>query len=140
MNNSSRNQIEQRLTSELRRIEAPYRQALQIVESLPGETTPGYTEISECLSRLQPVMEHIHHVEGNLAPLRRQWIALSVRPGQELRTTLDLHEQLLQGLIRRIDHMEQQLARQRQTLLPQVDAEQRRQRMKRAYGGSPVAR
>jgi hypothetical protein len=137
LNSSARHQhqIEQRLTSELRRIEGPYRHALQIVESLPSESAPGYAEISECLSRLQPVMEHINHIEAALAPLRREWIALSARPGEDLRTTLDVHEQLLQGLIRRIDRMEQQLAQQRQTLLPAVDAEQRRQRMKRAYGG-----
>lgn len=133
MTNSPSHSIEQQLLNELTRAEDPYRRALEIVRDLPDESAPGYEEISDCLVRLQPVMEHINAIEVTLAPLRREWHALELRPGAGLRSTLDLHESLLRELIERINRMEHQLAQARQALAPAVDNHVLRQRMQRAY-------
>ena len=133
MRTSTRAQIEEQLTCELRRVEAPYRQALEIVESVSRHAASGYDEIFACLSRLQPVMQHINHVEAILSPVRGQWLALAVRPGVELRSILDVHETLLRALIDGVGRLEQQLSQARQKMLPEVDAAVQRQRMRRAY-------
>lgn len=134
MINSQQHPIERELTSELSSAEAPYRRALDIVRELPADTPAGYEEISACLARLQPVLQQINAMESTLAPLRRHWHALNAVPGAELRSILDVHEQLLRELIERIDRMEQNLSQAKQTLAPAVDAHIRRQRMQRAYG------
>jgi hypothetical protein len=133
LNRSAKAPIEQHLLAELRRAELPYRHALSLLEAEMSCAHPTTEELSACLQRLDPVLLQIRELEATLAPVRQAWLALAQPPGGDLRSTLQRHEQLLTGLLGRVDALEQQARRARRELIPEMDALARRQQMQRAY-------
>lgn len=133
MNHSATDSLELKLISELRRIEGAYRRALAMIRTSLPERDPSAEQISAFLCQFQPVMRQLQEMENSLAPLRKQWLAQSRRPGAELIGTLRVHEQLLGELLSRIDGFERELQRARKALLPAVDNCVRHQQMQRAY-------
>lgn len=133
MKHSPNDQIEQRLTHQLRQAEAHYRRALAVIQASVPESDPHLEDVSKCLTRLEPLMRQVQSQDAVLAPLRRQWLALARQPGTELRQVLQLQEQLLGRLIGRIDALQTQLQTQRRELIPSVDSYVRHQQMQRAY-------
>jgi len=125
--------LELQLLNELQRGETLYRRTLtQLQQSLPDEDHSA-EEIAACLARLEPAMERIQSLENTLAPLRQAWARGPRRAGAELKTLLGNHEQLLKGLIERMDALEQQMQRHRRQAIPGLDQVVRHQQMQRAY-------
>ncbi|WP_437227796.1 hypothetical protein SH661x_000559 [Planctomicrobium sp. SH661] len=127
------NPLEQQLINELRRADALYRRALASLHSSLPEEPRSADEITDCLGRLQPLMQQAQEIELGLAPLRQEWIDSRTRPGAELRQILKQHEEVLKTLIGKINHLEQCLERYRAQAIPGMDRVVRHHQMQRAY-------
>lgn len=114
-------------------MELPYRRSLATLEAALPSAAPAESELADALARIQPAMRQVQELEAALAPLRQAWLGLAQRPGPELKQALQVHEQLLTGLIGKIDDVERKLQQARRQLVPAVDACIRHQQMQRAY-------
>lgn len=106
---SSSQRIEQQLIAALRRIDAPYRQALSILDdvaSVDNETRLTASDHLKLSGRLKPSMEIIAACEEQLIPLREQWRNLKQQPGQDLQQLLSGQTNLLKRLIERLNAAE----------------------------------
>lgn len=109
---SSNPQIEQQLIAGLRRIDAPYRQALSILEEASSCEVGSRPSVADHLKiplKLQPSMQIIAACEKQLAPLRQQWRDLGQQPGDELQGLLASQSDLLKRLIESLNAAEVQM-------------------------------
>ncbi|MEP3482281.1 MAG: hypothetical protein ABJZ55_23760 [Fuerstiella sp.] len=109
---SSNQQIEEQLVAGLRRIDAPYRQALSILDEVSLSETGSRSSIANHLKiphKLQPSMQIIAACEEQLVPLRQQWRDLGQKPGVELQGLLSSQSDLLKRLIESLNAAEGQM-------------------------------
>ncbi len=102
-------QIEKQLLIALRRIDAPYREALSILDEASAAEAVNPLSVSEHLKisqRLQPSMKIITACEQQLAPLRQRWHDSGQSPSQELQEILTRQTDLLKRLIERLNTAE----------------------------------
>lgn len=133
---SSNQQIEEQLVISLRRIDAPYRQALSILDeaSAGDRKTPLPTaEHLQLSKRLRPSMEIIAACEEQLAPLREQWRNANVQPGHELQQLLSNQADLLKRLIERLNEAETDMANSQSELGLKLDGSRTHVAMRQAY-------
>lgn len=100
-------QIEKQLLIALRRIDAPYREALSILDEASAAEAVNPLSVSEHLKisqRLQPSMKIITACEQQLAPLRQRWHDSGQSPSQELQEILTRQTDLLKRLIGKTQH------------------------------------
>jgi hypothetical protein len=128
--------VEDELVLELRRAEGPYRRALALIQTTLPHPHPSAEEISGCLVRLQPLIQQTQAQELRLAPLREQWQQLRRTPRAELKQVLQVHAQLLQTLLGKIDALEARMKQLRAEALPALDSAVRHQQMHKAYQSS----
>lgn len=133
---SSNQQIEQQLVTGLRRIDAPYRQALAILDELSLGEPESRLSMSDHLKvseKLKPSMQVITDCEEQLAPLRQQWRDLGVQPGPDLAELLTGQTDLLKRLIDRLNIAEKDMTTGRAELGLKLDQSQKHDVARQAY-------
>lgn len=133
---SSNPQIEQQLIAGLRRIDAPYRQALSILDQMPQGNADSRLSMSDHLKvseQLKPSMQIIAECEKQLIPLREQWRDLDDRPGPELQELLSGQTELLRKLIERLNTAEADMTSGRAELGLRLDQSQKHVVARQAY-------
>jgi hypothetical protein len=117
----------------LERAEQFYRKALALIAmSAPSEHS-SLNEVTECLQRLEPVMQQTHDIESELAPCRQRWSELGIPASPAMKAIFQRHQNLLGELISKINMLERTMGAFRENAIPKVDAFVRHQQMQRAY-------
>jgi len=111
-----------------------YRQAVALVESLPGLLRAGGEAHAEPLSRVMVLLAEVAAIEARVRAVKDQWVSAGSRPGSELRAVLADVMQLIERLARSLAAAEEEAAAQKARLAPQVDTMIRGRAMRRAYG------
>ncbi len=130
---SEQTKLETALLGLLQRAEGPYRRALAMIEMCLPDPDPAADEISDCLSRLEPLMRQAQEIEVELAPRRQEWIERGYKPDSSTRQVFADHQKLLGSLLEKIHRLEQRMLSLRQKAKPEVDTWIRHQQMQRAY-------
>jgi len=113
--------------------EKVYSRALAFLQSNLRAGSETADEITECLTRMDPMLQQAQELEVELAPLRAEWSARSLRADSEMKQILARHETLLGSLIQQMNQLENQLKRHRSASVPEIDRLVRHQQMQRAY-------
>lgn len=132
----SKKQIEEQLVVGLRRIDAPYRQALTILDEVSQRDRRNPLPLAEHLQlseRLRPSMEIIADCEQQLAPLREQWREFDSQPGDELQELLSNQSNLLKRLIERLNDAESDMTTSQSALGMELDQSRAHVAMRQAY-------
>lgn len=156
---SSENLSEEKLISRMKRLTAPYREAISILQKnaalSPGtpqndvadhnKATP--TANSEALLsnldifvRLKPSLDLITRYEQEVQPLRREWNQSEQKAGPELSHLIQQHRELLNSLIVHLNGIEEKMAVVRGNMVTSADQSARRLAMRRAYQPSSQRR
>lgn len=126
--------IEAQLISGLRRIDAPYRQALTILNDQPeAESKSQAAHHLQMAERLKPSMQLIATCEEELLPLRQQWRELEQTPGPELQELLASQTDLLKRLIEKLNEAELHMATSYSTIGNRLDSSRTHVAMRQAY-------
>lgn len=126
----SEQQIESDLTRGMRRIAAPYKNALAILrQQVDAETT----DLNDITAKLKPSMQLIAECEQTLAPLRDEWKLLKKPAHGELGQLFEEQTALLRELIERLNTFEERMVNSRNHLGSRLDASQRQNAMRQAY-------
>lgn len=133
---SSNQQIEQQLIAGLRRIDAPYRQALSILDGGSSTEAGSRSSIVSYLKlpqKLQPSMRIIAACEEQLVPLRQQWRDLGQKPGDELQGLLSSQSDLLKRLIESLNAAEVQMVSEHSEMGVKLDSSRKHVVARAAY-------
>jgi hypothetical protein len=110
-----------------------YRSALALADDLPAALRRG-DDVSGRLAEVMALLDEVAAGEARLAPARGLWQRSGSAPGPELRALIADVTDLVDRLARTLGEAEQEVARRRQSLAPQLDALIRGRQMRRAYG------
>lgn len=133
---SSNQQIEQQLIAGLRRIDAPYRQALSILDATSSGDAGSRPSVSDHLNisqQLKPSMQIIAACEEQLIPLREQWRDLNQRPGSELQELLSGQSDVLKRLIEKLNLAEAEMTSGQSELGLKLDQSRKHVVARQAY-------
>lgn len=126
------NDLEERLSECYRAQAEQYELALETVMSL-RDSSNEVQRTDHPLSQIQSCLDRVAQIDEQAKSIRAQWESAGCRPGGHLSGQLKRVQGLIEQLIGRIDEAEQAARKAKERLMPRLDDESRRRKMRSAY-------